>query len=351
MRPAYPVNLEINQDLIYLIEALKVEGYWSIKHKEGSIQNKNLPFLRNIERISKNIGLNTTKRILVKIKMPDDLCKENINVFHQNKKLKFHIEMSPFNKNKKKIVFTIPYQKSYELILKINGNIVPIKLYEGEEEFHFNSNIKCWAYLEIRFWNANFIRFLDNHFNKKDLRINFKFLLNKKEFLINALSAIIDSEGSIDYYQHYRRISITMKPKKYIEDLKKLLTILGVHSHIYYDKSNKCSNYKLSFSGWNNFDILLKSGLCLRQSKKYQKLKTIMKTYKRKQISRNKAQKHYVEKLKEINKPIKAKEFSEYLCKSKRVVNHYLTKLMKKGMINVDKTNVAYLYSYKEEFS
>ena len=54
-----------------------------------------------------------------------------------------------------------------------------------------------------------------------------------------------------------------------------------------------------------------------------------------------------IKKLKEISKPVTAREFAEKLGKSKRVVNHYLVRLMRKNLIKVDKSKVAYLYSNK----
>ncbi|MCK5283387.1 MAG: hypothetical protein KAK00_08325 [Nanoarchaeota archaeon] len=62
---------------------------------------------------------------------------------------------------------------------------------------------------------------------------------------------------------------------------------------------------------------------------------------------RETACKFYLKKLKEIVKPITARELASKLNKDKRIVNHYLTKLMKKDLIKVDKSKVAYLYSFK----
>ena len=45
------LGYDLTENLIYLIECLKVEGYWSLKNYECSIQNKNLPFLRHIEKL------------------------------------------------------------------------------------------------------------------------------------------------------------------------------------------------------------------------------------------------------------------------------------------------------------
>ena len=47
--------ITINKDTVYLIEALKVEGYWSSRNFTLVIQNKNLPLLKHIEEITKNL--------------------------------------------------------------------------------------------------------------------------------------------------------------------------------------------------------------------------------------------------------------------------------------------------------
>ena len=344
MRPALPVNLELNPDLIYLIEALKVEGYWSMKHREGSIQNKNLPFLKEIERILKDIGLNIKKRILIKIRMPEKLNKKEIRVCNKNKELKFHIEKSPFSKSKK-VVFILPYEKEYNLTL----NSMPICLYEGEEEFKIKSDLESWAYLELRFWNANFIRFLENYVkDKKKLKIEDYLFKSSGKFVSKAFSALIDSEGNLVHRKLFRRISIRMRSEKYLEDWKRLLKNYNVDSRFRKSIKENYIEYSLDVEGLEDFEKLINMGLKLNHSKKSIKWKEMINSYKRKQISRNTAYKFYIEKLKEINKPVKAIELSEYLGKSKRVISHYLTRLMRKNMINVNKSNVAYLYSYKE---
>ena len=70
----------------------------------------------------------------------------------------------------------------------------------------------------------------------------------------------------------------------------------------------------------------------------------MMEGFKRNQISRNSYKEFYINNLKELNKKITAKEFSEYINKSQRVSNHYLLKLEKEKLINCDRNNWPYLY-------
>ena len=58
---------KITPELIYLAESFRVEGYWSIKHKEAAIQNKNLSYLDNIEKLLNDYKIKPIKRTLVKV--------------------------------------------------------------------------------------------------------------------------------------------------------------------------------------------------------------------------------------------------------------------------------------------
>jgi len=85
-------DFDLNEDMIYLIETLKVEGYWSSKTFTLTLQNKDIPLLTHIEEIVKNLKLNFYKRILLKIRVDDNTKKEDISLNWKNKKVNFHIE-------------------------------------------------------------------------------------------------------------------------------------------------------------------------------------------------------------------------------------------------------------------
>ena len=135
-----------------------------------------------------------------------------------------------------------------------------------------------------------------------------------------------------------------MRNKKYLQDWKKLLRKFGIEARF---SQNTDLEYGLYIEGWEDFDKLQKLGLKLYHSKKVKKLEEILKSYKRNQVSRNSAYEFYIQKLKEIGKPVTAREFAEKLGKSKRVVNHYLTRLIKKNLIKVNKQEVTYFYYSK----
>ena len=123
---------------------------------------------------------------------------------------------------------------------------------------------------------------------------------------------------------------------KYLSDWQKVLNNLGVSSR--HDKEG------LTIEGWEDFNKLKKLGLKLFHSKKKKKWHNILNSYKRKQVSRNGALNFYLSKLKEIGKPITAKEFAKMTNKSKRVINHFLKKLAEKNLIKIDKSEIAWKY-------
>jgi len=318
---------------------MRVEGYWSTKTFTLTLQNKNLPFLRHIESIINNLKMPVYKRILFKIKVEDDFEKEEVKLLNKNKIFHAYIEKSPFD-GSKKIVTSLPYKKNYDLNLIINKNSFPIKMNVEKEEISIKSELKGWAYLDLRFPNKVMLSFLDDYAAKRD-----NFLRDApKEYVASAFSALIDTEGSIDHYGFFRKIRIRMRNKKYLEEWKKLLIKYNIKARF---QQNNEKEFEICIEGWEDFDRLNKLGLNLYHSKRNKKFKHILESYKRKQISRNTALAFYIEKLKELNKPISAKDFALRLGKGKRVVNHYLKKLAKRNLLNINRLKNSWLYSAK----
>jgi len=111
-------NLTLDEDMLYLIETLKVEGYWSTKSYTLTLQNKNIPLLNRIEEILKKRGLIVpSKRILLKIKLEDETKKEELKILNEDRELNFHMEISPFDNKKVKAVTSLPYKKEHNLKL------------------------------------------------------------------------------------------------------------------------------------------------------------------------------------------------------------------------------------------
>jgi len=335
-------NFELNEDMIYLIETLKVESYWSKKNFTLTLQNKDIPLLNNIERIVKNLGLNISKRVLLKIRLEDNTKKEEVKIYWKSKKLNFHIEKSPFDENKIKAVTSLPYKKNYEIILLYNNKKTLIKIRNFKNEILYESKLDCWVYGDLRFPTKRLLDFLEEHCGgNKNLHVE-KFLFDANEKLVMAaFSALIDCEGSIDWYGLKRLIRIRMRNKKYLKQWSELLKKYGIGN---YFRQNKNDEWEVNSSGWEDFDRLEKLGFKLYHSKKADKWKKMMQGFKRNQISRGSYKKFYMRKLKELNRKVTAKEFAEYLKKGKRVVNHYLFKLEKENLIKCDKNNWPYLY-------
>ncbi|MCX6751045.1 MAG: LAGLIDADG family homing endonuclease, partial [Candidatus Pacearchaeota archaeon] len=314
-------NFELNEDMIYLIETLKVEGYWSKSCFTLTLQNKDIPLINHVEEILKELNIEPGKRILLKIKLKDNTKKEKVDLIWDEKKLNFHIEKSPFDNKKVKVVTSLPYKNLYELNL-INANKkLPIKITCFKNKVDIESELVCWAYKDLRFPTKKLLDFLEEYCgNKKNFHVE-KFLFNAdKELVMSAFSALIDCEGTINWYGLKRVIQIRMRNKKYLEQWSKLLKKWGIGNKL---RKNK-NEWEINISGWEDFDKLNKMGFKLYHSKKSEKWEKMMKGFNRNQISRGSYREFYINKLKEINKKITSEEFSKCINKSKRVANHYL---------------------------
>ena len=334
-------NFKLNEDMIYLVETLKVEGYWSKKLFTLTIQNKDIPLLNNIERIVKKLNLKINKRLLLKIRLEDNTKKEELRLIYEDKELNFHIEKSPFNNNKVKAVTSLPYKKYYKIKLIQDRKEIPTIIKINKNGITVKSELDCWVYGDLRFPKKEILDFLEEYCgDKKDFHLE-EFLLNSdKKLVMSAFSALIDCEGSINWYGLKRIIRIRMKNRLYLQQWNELLKKYNIYSKI---RKNK-NEWELNLAGWQDFDKLDKLGFKLYHSKKSKKWEEMLKGFKRNQIYRNSYKEFYMDKLKEVNKKITSEELSKYLKKSKRVINHYLLKLEKENLINCDRNNWPYLY-------
>lgn len=328
-----PLNvLKPTPELIYLIEAMKTDGYWSIERREGSIQNKNLPFLAHIEDILKKHKINYQKRLLVKVKI-QNFQREKVFVFQNKKEIKYHMEKSLFD-NSKKIVFNLPFA-SHDLDIEVDGSLYPLFVTIGKEEVETTCTLLSFAYTEIRFYNLNFLKFIDK---------NADIELKDTTPIMSAFSALVDAEGMIIHKGAYRKINVRMIDREYLDKWSMILKQLDIGSN--FGRKEK-HLYVLEIFGWEDFDRLIKLGFKLIHSKKSEKFNKIMTSYVRFQISHGEAKTFYLNKLKEIGMPVTARELSTITNKGKRVVNHYLVKLETEEKLNVDKSRVVYYYSAK----
>jgi hypothetical protein len=325
---------KLTPELCYLIEAMKVEGYWSLKHRDATIQNKDLNFLREIEQILAKLNVKYSKRALIKAKIDAKLDKNEIKVFSKGKLITFHMEKNVFNPDTKKVVFKQKYSENQKFTIQIKNRKYEISFKENTE-LNPQSKLDAFAYLELRFHNGKLLRFLDTYCigrKSNDIRIEKQLVALKPKYILAAFSALVDSEGSIDYYRHTRRLRIRMSNPDYLNDWKKALYNLRIESKV--NKNTKL--YQLTITSWQNFNKLDQLGFKLKHSKKAETWNNILKTYKKKQTIRNNALEFYLEQLKNIGKPISALEFAKLLSKSKRVVNHQLLRLREQGLISQD---------------
>jgi DNA-binding transcriptional ArsR family regulator len=338
---AHTSSIPLNEEIIYLIEALKVESYWNSQNFTLTLQNKNLPFLNHIEKIVKDLDIKPSKRILLKIKLIDNSIKEDTKIKEKKKELNFHIEKSPFDKSKVKAVVSLPYKKEYRVYIINKNNKEKIKIKVLRSKILYESKLQCFLYKDLRFPTKKILNFLDEYCGeKKEFHVEdclFNFDAKK---VVSAFSALVDCEGSINWYGLKRIIRIRMRNKKYLEQWSSLLS-----KHCIGNKFRKNKNeWEINISGWEDFNKLEKMGFKLYNSEKAERWKRMIKEFKRNQISRGSYKEFYMSKLKEIDKRVTAKELSIYLKKSKRVANHYLSKLEKEGLISCDRQNWPYLY-------
>ena len=333
---------KLNEDLIYLAEALKVEGYWSSKSFSLALQNKDIPFLNHIEKIVENLSIKISKRILLKIKLKDNTKKEDVELYWNEKKLNFHIEKNPFDNNKVKAVTSLPFKKEYQISLKCKNKKSLIKIKCLKEKIIIEGDIKCWAYKDLRFPTRRLLDFLDEYCGgNKNLEVKKSLWNADNKFVMSAFSSLVDCEGTLDYYRFKRGLRIRMNNKNYLKGWEKLLRKHEIYSKF---RKNKESEFEINIYGWEDFDRLERLGFRLYHSKKSEKWKNIMNSFKRKQISRDSYKKFYIDNLREINKKITAKDFASYLNKSKRVISHYLLKLEKQKLISCNRNVWPYLY-------
>jgi len=336
-------NLTLDEDMIYLIETLKVEGYWSLKNYTLTLQNKDVPFLNHIEDLLKRKGLIVpSKRILLKIKLNDETNKEDVRILNENQELNFHIEKSPFDNKKVKAVISLPYKKAYQLklVYKNKYNSIEIQCLDGQ--INYESKLKCFIYKELRFPKIELLKLLYEHCGDKKYFHVEKFLFNaNKSLVMSAFSALVDCEGSINYYGLYRKMRIRMRNKNYLNQWKNLLLRHDIKSRL---QKNNEKEFELCIEGWQDFNKLSELGFRLYHSRKSEKWKEMLSGFKRNQISRGSYKEFYINKLKEINKKVTSEELSKYLKKSKRVTNHYLLKLEKEKLIFCDRNIWPYRY-------
>ena len=339
----YNISIPINEDTIYLMEAMKVEGYWRTTSYTLTIQNKDIPLLNHIENIAIKLGVKPAKRILLKIRLEDGTSKEDIKIIINNNEINFHIEKSPFDNKKRKAVTNLSYKDNYKLDILTKNKKYNIELKSYRNRFSIEGDIQAWAYEDLRFPVKKLLEFLDTYGgDKKNLRIS-DIIKSNEKLLISSFSALIDCEGSINCYGLKRVLSIRMKSKNYLDDWSKLLKSRDIGN-----KLSKHGNlWEITISGWEDFKKLESKGLKLYHSIKREKWNKMMGGFQRNQISRGSYKEYYLNKLKEYDKEASAIELAKFLNKSKRTVNHFLLKLEKDKLI--ERTNKGkgkpYLYS------
>ena len=339
---AYNIFIPINEDTIYLMEAMKVEGYWKTTSYTLTIQNKDVPLLNHIESIAIKLGVKPAKRIILKIRLGDETSKEDVKIIINNNEINYHIEKSPFDNKKRKAVTNLSYKDNYKMDILAKDKKYHIELNSYRNKFNIKGDIQAWAYEDLRFPVKKLLIFLDKYGGSKKLLRVSNVIKSNEKLILSAFSALIDCEGSINWYGLKRVIRIRMRSKEYLKDWSEILDNMGI-GHKY--RKNK-NDWEINISGWEDFKKLESKGLKLYHSIKREKWKNMMKGFQRNQISRGSYKEYYLNKLKDHGKEVSAIELAKFINKSKRTVNHFLLKLEKDKLI--ERTNKGegkpYLY-------
>ncbi len=335
-------DFKLNNEMIYLIETLKVESYWCKENFTLTLQNKDIQLLDHIEAIVNSLGIRVSKRTLLKIKLKDNTKRNEVNLYINKNKINFHISKSPFDINQVKAVTSLPYKERHTLILETKDKNHKIIIKTSPGKLNVKSDLQCWVYGDLRFPTKKLLDFLQLHLKgNKNIQVEDILFKSPPNIVMSAFSALVDCEGTLNWYGLKRNIQIRMNSKEYLLQWKELLEKFEIGCR--FEKNQ--SLWGIVISGWEDFDRLERLGFKLIHSKKAEKWKRMMNGYKRRQISRGTFKEFYIKKLKEVNKKVTTKEFAEILNKDKRTINHFLLKLEKEGFVICDRSNWPYLYS------
>lgn len=338
-----PFGWKLSPEMCYLIEAIKTEGYLSLKHQEASITNKDIGLIKYIENILIKNKVHPKKRFVIKIKPEDQrFLKDDIKIFLGKKELKFRIRYGAFD-NLKNIVLNLPFRKSIKFKLQFKGKIHTIKISVLKNKINIKSNISTRVYTDLRFWGTKFLKFLKANscgITTHEIRLN-KIIFNSPELAAACFSALIDCEGNFSCYRLFRRIRIRMTNLEYLKDWQILLNIYKIKSDIRKTGNLHC----LTIEGFEDFQRLSKLGVKFFHSEKSLKWDEMLKSYKRHQISRNSYKEYYLNLFKNLEKPITSEELSKMINKSRGVVHHHLFRLEKENLISSKKIGKSHFYS------
>jgi len=87
-------DFKLNNEMIYLIETLKVESYWCKENFTLTLQNKDIQLLDHIEAIVNSLGIRVSKRTLLKIKLKDNTKRNEVNLYINKKNKLSHKQKS-----------------------------------------------------------------------------------------------------------------------------------------------------------------------------------------------------------------------------------------------------------------
>ena len=216
-----------------------------------------------------------------------------------------------------------------------------------------NNFSKCFGKIEFYERNTNVInvripcfigKLLYKKFELYNDNVPPQIMCYSKEIKSAYLQAVFDDEGSINPI--HGQIRIKMKPKSYIEDVRKLIQEFGIETSKVlreFDKRNGREYYYFLISGMYNvrkfhdeigFFHPKKKNIMLNH---IQNIKTENYGYKAKNL--------VLDALKE-HEHLTAKQIAVILNRDKRIVHQHLTNLKNQNLVNYTKIKRKFVYEY-----
>ncbi len=335
---------EYYEELASIVEILKVEGWWNPRGVI-SITSKSPELLTLFDSLLKFHEIHTRWGAIIKFKLPSKLNEEDkkkIKILKNEKELKFRFGRNGFTGELDHVVFHSPLEESNYLV-KCGEQQFLFETKVSNEELSTNMR-EAKIYGVIRASNKTFVWFATKILNEKEksseIRLNNFLKEAQPEIIAKVFARVVDCEGSIQFYGHKRAICVRMKNKQYLEDWRELLNKIGIPSRL--DKQPKGLT-ALVITNNQHFEMLSGFGFSLCHKEKKARFEKILKSYQKHQVRRNSALSYYLLAVKE-NPHRGAFELAKITNKSKRVVSHYLKKLVGIGQIKFKAEGQKHFY-------
>lgn len=271
-------------------------------------------------RMKASRSLSTVNQNIDCIKFFIKWLNEYFNIPTEKMKIKIKVSTPKFNK--KKII------EEYSKLLKINKKLIHSVSLKENSKPHHHTIIDIWAN------NAKAKRKFDNiiHLVKEKC-------IKNKSLAIEYAKGLMAAEGSPKYNikSRSRGVHLKMKNESEIRYIGKLLNeVIGIKSSVLKVK-NEEGMWLITISGFYELNSLNDLDIFEIESKKRERLKKMVESYKHAQTKKGDVDRFYMEKLnffnKKLNKNLTAPELAKLISRDRTRTIKVLRDLEKKGLI------------------